>query len=1481
MVSLTNLNVANALLGGTASSAATGVDSSLLTAWAQARAGIGVDATAAAQDPNAPLAPVWTPGVSPSAEALIQRAITGKAFFNTGAKLYADLGATGDYKRLFALYSGLTTLQALVGRAEDASLSAVQQAKTLTEFQRGLTELEQFFASEKFEDMRLAQGDRVDAAQTTLAIPGKEQGYLTGVIHRGGLSAAVTGLDPNAQFTITATSSAGTVRNVAIDLSEMGAQTRSLGNVVSFINAKLSAAGAASRLEAVDQTPKTNTLIVAGRTITTRYTGAKQYALKLDVRANERVAFQPASGDPAFYAVGATGSGARLIKLEDVGGEGGQPVWRTRPSATLDPIGAMVSAGWFGPGVPYASAPAGAYEQRTGALVSGGESVSETALRTAGEAVLKLDLADGRVLTVATGWRTGDQQAWGTTAGESEDRALMDDLAERLTQLLHEQGVAAGVDVWENSGSLGLSFFTGDLVTASSFSISGRGVPLEAIDPPGMAGGLRDGVFARRFSATTTAAPSALFVDDQAFVITTAAKTHTITIDGGEDGIDATALMSQLNAKLREKGLPAAASLADEGGVLALRIDALHGVIGVRATLNDESYDASLQAPGAWASGGLPAAANGQPFGDAIRTYEATDGSPLLTHTGALDIQIVVATATGSKTVSVSVSALERANDPDVAPSQWSAAFQARLDEALNAAGVYVSAPGGDLAQFNVAEGAGQRIASITINGAPLALESGAPAFAVGGAFSAERSFTSAQAATGVADDVTALLSDPTVSIAFDTVWGHRTVSTTLQVGDPRTLESAALRLNEALAAQGYDLGLAATALAGGGAGLRIVSGGSHSIRAVSSITLGGEARAVTLDPIDSVSHADDPVGALRVAERAARGASVSEAIPADSTFTAPSVNSIGWFPGRAFDVAVGAGMKIAAARAVATGADGSVYVLADLSGDSASSAIKGARDVALLKYDSAGKLAFTQMLGAAQSASGFALAVSGDGKVAVAGAVEGALTGVGAPRGGLDSFVTVFDTNGKELWTARRGATGDDEASAVAFAPDGGVIVAGKTASALSGAAALGGGDAYLRGYSANGGELFTRQFGTAGADAATALMVRSNGSGGVEIVTGGVEDNRGVLRSFTYTAGAGLSAGATRDIGNFYKGAINAIVADGGALYVGGEAGADRVTVGAAANASAAGQEGFVARLDSGLVSTALDRTSYIGSAQDDAVKSLALVDGVVYAAGTAGGLLAGQGASGAKSSFLTRLDAQGAIDWTRAFNSAGGAFALTSLAVDQTGASALDALGLPRGVASASNAAPLVDRSALRVGDQFQIGVDGRRLTTITIGAADTISTLVNSINRAISGAGRAEIVRENGAERIKITPHTGKAVRISGGREGKNALQGLGLIDGVVAANGEGRQALKTYGLGLIASDLKLDTPAGIAKAKAELSAAVSIVRQAYDALLNPHAAEMTDAEKALAARRQNAGAAPEYYTSQLANYQAALARLSGG
>ena len=116
--------------------------------------------------------------------------------------------------------------------------------------------------------------------------------------------------------------------------------------------------------------------------------------------------------------------------------------------------------------------------------------------------MLQLRFADGRKLSRSPPLGASeDLENWRARGGENEDRAILDDLAERLTQLLHEQGIAAGVDVWENGAERGLSLHSGDFVTVESLAISGRVAALEATDPAGMVGGLRDGVFARRFEA--------------------------------------------------------------------------------------------------------------------------------------------------------------------------------------------------------------------------------------------------------------------------------------------------------------------------------------------------------------------------------------------------------------------------------------------------------------------------------------------------------------------------------------------------------------------------------------------------------------------------------------------------------------------------------------------------------------------------------------------------------------------------------------------------------------------------------------------------------------------------------------------------------------------------------------------------------------------------------------------------------------------
>src|SRR5690606_1031288 len=156
--------------------------------------------------------------------------------------------------------------------------------------------------------------------------------------------------------------------------------------------------------------------------------------------------------------------------------------------------------------------------------------------------------------------------------------------------------------------------------------------------------------------------------------------------------------------------------------------------------------------------------------------------------------------------------------------------------------------------------------------------------------------------------------------------------------------------------------------------------------------------------------------------------------------------------------------------RASATGPDGSLWIVADLTAGPGNQPIKGQKDVALMKLDSAGRVVSTQTLGAASTASGYAIAVDADGRVAVAGSVTGALEPgkSGDVASVADSFVTVFDANGVEQWTQRRGARVADEATSVSFGDNGMVYVGGRSQGTMPGVGGVAGGwDGYVQAFS------------------------------------------------------------------------------------------------------------------------------------------------------------------------------------------------------------------------------------------------------------------------------------------------------------------------------------------------------------------------------------------------------------------------------
>lgn len=634
---------------------------------------------------------------------------------------------------------------------------------------------------------------------------------------------------------------------------------------------------------------------------------------------------------------------------------------------------------------------------------------------------------------------------------------------------------------------------------------------------------------------------------------------------------------------------------------------------------------------------------------------------------------------------------------------------------------------------------------------------------------------------------------------------------------------------------------------------------------------------------------------------------------------------------------------NLGAVRKTQVGPDGSLYMIADVEKSVSGQEIKGETDVALLKYDNAGKLLYARTLGAADKATGLALTVAADGRVAVAGSVTGQMEGVTngplnstAASGKADSFVTVYDAKGDEAWTMRRGAQQEDEATAVAFGDDGVVYVAGRTKSSLpNGGGQIGGWDSYLTAYAAGSTgtpkALFTKQYGTAGNDTPSGIVVD-----GDRVLVAGSEDGRAIVRSFdtsttttktirsetagvltvtvetyqdgvlqssnatnyqgtgkdfstttTFTSAESATAGVTRDLGDLQGGALAGMVMKEGKLWLAGNTRNGALAIDDPANAHAGNMDAFAGSIALDLTSHADDHLTYYGGAGDNTVSGFAVAGGKVYIAGAAGDDLPGLTSSGKKEGYMAVLDVDtGAVTGAQRISGKDGYATATSIAVDANGASALDKFGLPSGVMDFSQSTKIVAATSARPGDQFLIRTrEGGRPTAVTLSANDTLESLAAKIRSA--GGFRAKVsVVSNGDQRtLKIEPaNDTSVVEILPGKNGSNLLEALGLAEGI-ARRTEITDAGKSvptapggniFGIGLH-MDLNLSSTEQIKHAQAELMASLNKIRSAYKELK-----ELAMPKSAQAAQTSGAssGTVSPYLQAQIANYQAGLDRLGG-
>ena len=617
----------------------------------------------------------------------------------------------------------------------------------------------------------------------------------------------------------------------------------------------------------------------------------------------------------------------------------------------------------------------------------------------------------------------------------------------------------------------------------------------------------------------------------------------------------------------------------------------------------------------------------------------------------------------------------------------------------------------------------------------------------------------------------------------------------------------------------------------------------------------------------------------------------------------------------------------ISSVRKSVTGADGSIYMLADVDTavdgktDINGQTIKGDSDVALLKYDSAGHLLYARTLGATDEASGLSLAVADDGSVAVAGSVSGRLAGaVNGPINNsdasttTDSFVTRYDAKGDEQWTVRRGGLQEDEATAVAFGADGVLYVGGRSKSDLPGAVGAdpaGGWDAYLSAFAtdANGQPkaLFTQKFGTTENDSVSDIVV--NGS---QVIVGSKENGEAMLRSFdvttnvvtenvtqldqygayqtvpvTYTKTATVTAGATRDLGSLKGGELVGLKVDGGQLYVGGYTANNLMSINGATTAPSGGMDAFVGRMSLDISDNSADVLTYYGGTGDDTVTGFDVSNGKAWLVGSAGANLDGQQTVGTKDGYVAQLNVgTGDVEWSQRLTGKDGYATPTSVAVAKTGASALDAFGLPAGKMDFAQSDRIVSATSARAGDTFQIRTRERgALTTIKIEANDTLETLADKIKRASGFRAKVEVSSSGNSRVLKISPASNTStIEIVAGKGGTDVLNSLGLAGGVVRATktDDGKTVSAdgggpVYGLQL-PPELDLTSEAGRKNATMVLTRAMSQVRTAYREIADTAMGIKSDSSSSSG---KTGGTVPTYLKNQISNYQAALDRLTGG
>ena len=557
---------------------------------------------------------------------------------------------------------------------------------------------------------------------------------------------------------------------------------------------------------------------------------------------------------------------------------------------------------------------------------------------------------------------------------------------------------------------------------------------------------------------------------------------------------------------------------------------------------------------------------------------------------------------------------------------------------------------------------------------------------------------------------------------------------------------------------------------------------------------------------------------------------------------------------------------------------EGGYIVVGTTNGQVGDGVTRGETDAFMARYDSQGKMVWSRSLGSATESEGLALAVSDTGQIALTGKTSDDLT-TSSVGGGEDTFVTLYDEDGIEQWTRQRASAFDDQGNAIAFAPDGSIVVGGKTASSMTNDALVGGTDSFIEKLDADGNQVWIRQFGTTGDDSIQGLQIASDGS----VIVAGMEDGEAVLRR--YASDVDDAGDWTHSLGDLGTGRIGALtIGDDGSVYVGGATNIDGQDANGLSGSTQLHRDGFVAKFDVSSGTPSMSWLSRLGGEGYQSVEGITVSGDQVIIAGTGEAVFGGGSSDKEQSAYIASLDVtDGSEGWVNSISGRGGVASASDIMISENFSNTLDAFGLPDGDMIMSDSAAVTDRLALRPGDHFYVSVDGGRNKKITIEADDTMRSLTFKLNAALVLDGNADIRRKDGGQSLKITPAEGVQITLTHGAEGRDALAALGLPTGVIMekplpGSDAANDSPEIVTMGLV-DGLNFDTKESRQEAVDVLESALRGLRTAYRwAVDDPTLLQLKNGDEGPGIR---GNAVPAYLTAQIANLNAGLQRLSAG